>query len=186
VAVQDGRVVGYSAARHNNQRYALQEAAVDPTAPGAMDALLVMNVAKARELGAETVELWLPATEETVAAASRHLGAVRQQRATGGMVWFPDAEALLRGLAPILTERWYQAGRPDGRLAFRCPEGVVELASRGGSLHIGSGEDTGMGQALLFDLLTGGEHPALPPCDAEFACVLFPRYDRWYWEMDGF
>ncbi len=187
VAESAGRVIGYSAARRQEGTLVVREAAAQLGAAGAITALLAAHVAEAPKGGYQRVEFRLPHAQEVRSAASELLADVQIERRDGSMVWFPDAEGLLRGLAPVLMERWIDAGKPAGRLRFCAPDGVIELKSGAAGLGIEhSNGDAALGQRELFDLLTGGEHPPLPPAAAALAAALFPRADRWYWEMDGF
>ncbi len=109
----------------------------------------------------------------------------------GIMVRLLHRDNLLRGLAPELTDRWRRAGSPPGDLNFETPYGATRLEAHGDFLQIVSIDNDRpnlLFQSDLFALLAGrGLSPErLSEEESLFASALFPPFDSWFWEMDGF
>lgn len=108
-----------------------------------------------------------------------------------GMARLLHRDSLLRSLAPELTDRWINAGRPGGVLTFATPYGATEIDANGPFLRVYAVDTAAclLPQSALFGLLFGSlspeeaaEEEALHP----LLNALFPPHGTVFWGADGF
>jgi predicted acetyltransferase len=192
VAEHEGSVVGYCLYTVDEEqgRVRVREFGVREGAEQALDALLeeAAETARAHHIPSMSIPLHEePAIEEV---CSRLFVNSEKEPTHSAMVRFLHRDNLLRGLAPVMTDRWRRCGSPGGALHYNGPYGGVRLAPSGDFLRIEEMDaaDGALNQSELFDLLVGVGLPKdrLPVDEMHFANALFPPQCRWFWEMDGF
>lgn len=200
VAEEEGTVVGYLFyTRHGGEDAegvfaGVREFGVRDGAEAAIEPLL--DRAAQDALGHDIQRLRVPLFDyaPVYEARSRLFSSEVRTPSNGLMVRFLHCDNLLHGLAPELTDRWQQAGAPPGGLTFAAPNGATRIESADGFLRFPPTEDSNpdgtapLFQADLFHLLVGRGLSAdgLSPTNRAFADALFPRFDSWFWSMDGF
>jgi predicted N-acetyltransferase YhbS len=200
VAEEEGIVVGYLFYTRRGGEDAqgafagVREFGVRDGAEAAIEPLLDRAAQDALEHGIPRLRVPL-FDSDPLREARKHLFSSEERTPSNGlMVRFLHRDNLLHGLAPELTDHWHQSGAPSGSLIFDTPYGATRLEAASSFLRITPCEDTKnegalpLSQADLFHLLVGRGLPAdrLSPADTVFADALFPRFDAWFWSMDGF
>ncbi len=108
-----------------------------------------------------------------------------------GMARLLSRDGLLRSLLMEWNERWIEAGRPPGTIAFETPYGPAALDASGRFLTVAGDSDTTatLSQSALLGLIFGTispEQTAADPTCLPLLTAIFPRHDGVYWSADGF
>jgi predicted N-acetyltransferase YhbS len=189
IAERDGIPVGYLLFDLNAERAIVREIGAAEGEEEALTTLLEEAAAFTQQRGQARMEWDIPRDPVILAAAESLFARQQVETDTGTMVRFLHRDNLLRGLSPVLTERWMEAGSPPGCLTFVNPYGATRVESDR-FLNILPTEDAGdaLNQSEMFLLLTGVGLPEgrLNPERQAFAHALFPPFDAWYWNYDWF
>jgi predicted N-acetyltransferase YhbS len=100
-------------------------------------------------------------------------------------------DSLLRSLLLEWNDRWIEAGRPGGELAFESPYGPVGIDAPGQFLRVRTDDVPAMRMShstlltLIFGAMTA-EQAAPDPSVVPQLGALFPPRDSVYWSADGF
>ncbi len=190
VAAAGDEVIGYAVARRREDCADIVELCTLPGHEEAMRTLCCTISTGCAGDGVARLSLHLPGGYPLPSIAEKCLGSVQAGCDTSLMVRLLNSDALLRGIAPELTDRWRRAGSPAGQLAVSTPYGPAALTVSDTSLQVRAmvPEETPamIGQSDLVSLLMGYDSCSyrLDPETRMFIQALFPTARGWFWALD--
>jgi hypothetical protein len=154
-------------------------------------ALLDSIAQELRAAGATRLQAAVPKEPALACNLERILETVERKESGSGMLRLLHRTNLLQSLTFEMNDRWAQAGRPQGRIAFQTPYGATAIDATGAFLKVEASAEAEatLSQSDLFGALFGAkplEALSVDPAAQEILTVLFPKRNPIYWGADGF